>query len=159
MERICTPRLFAEPMTEEELEALAESVRQTDPELAEAYGEMLDGCRKCPAQYLFYTAWRITAREGGGMVGDFCFKGLPADGCPEIGYGILEPFWGRGYATEIVRAACLWALTKDGIRAVLAETDPDNKASQRVLAKIGFVPTGEMGEEGPRYRLEKPFAE
>ena len=88
-----------------------------------------------------------------------CFKGLPADGCPEIGYGILEPFWGRGYATEIVRAACLWALTRDDVNAVLAETAPDNAASQRVLAKIGFVPTGEMGEEGPRYRLETPFAE
>lgn len=159
MERICTPRLFAEPMTAEELAALAADVRAADPELAEAYGEMLDGCRKYPAQYLFYTAWRITAREDGEMVGDFCFKGLPADGCPEIGYGILEPFWGRGYATEIVRAACLWALTRDDVNAVLAETAPDNAASQRVLAKIGFVPTGEMGEEGPRYRLETPFAE
>ena len=95
MKRICTPRLYAEPMTEEELAALAARVRTEDPELAEAYGEMLDGCRKYPEQYLFYTAWRITARESGETVGDFCFKGLPADGCPEIGYGILEPFWGR----------------------------------------------------------------
>ena len=141
-------------MTEEELAALAARVRAEDPELAEAYGEMLDGCRKYPAQYLFYTAWRITARENGETVGDFCFKGLPADGCSEIGYGIHE----RGYATEIIRAACLWALTGEGIRAVLAETAPDNAASQRVLAKIGFTPTGEMGEEGPRYRLETPFA-
>ena len=158
MKRICTPRLYAEPMTEEELAALAARVRTEDPELAEAYGEMLDGCRKYPEQYLFYTAWHITARESSETVGDFCFKGLPADGCPEIGYGILEPFWGRGYATEIIRAACLWALTGEGIRAVLAETAPDNAASQRVLAKIGFTPTGEMGEEGPRYRLETPFA-
>ena len=45
MERICTPRLYAEPMTEEELAALAARVRTEDPELAEAYGEMLDGCR------------------------------------------------------------------------------------------------------------------
>lgn len=82
MERICTPRLYAEPMTEEELAALAARVRTEDPGLAEAYGEMLDGCRKYPEQYLFYTAWRITARESGETVGDFCFKGLPADGCP-----------------------------------------------------------------------------
>lgn len=71
MKRICTPRLYAEPMTEEELAALAARVRTEDPELAEAYGEMLDGCRKYPEQYLFYTAWRITARESGETVGDF----------------------------------------------------------------------------------------
>ena len=32
-----------------------------------------------------------------------------------------------------------------------AETDPDNIASQRVLEKAGFAPTGEQGEEGPRF--------
>ena len=34
---------------------------------------------------------------------------------------------------------------------VEAETEPDNAASQRVLAKCGFVPNGIVGEEGPRY--------
>ena len=112
-----------------------------------------------PDNRIWYAVWNMELKNvPGTIVGDFCFKGLPADGCPEIGYGILEPFWGRGYATEIIRAACLWALTGDGVCAVLAETAPDNAASQRVLAKIGFTPTGEMGEEGPRYRLETPFA-
>lgn len=40
---------------------------------------------------------------------------------------------------------------------VEAETAPDNKASQRILEKCGFVPDGTMGEEGPRFVLERPL--
>ena len=32
---------------------------------------------------------------------------------------------------------------------------PDNAASIRVLAKLGFQPTGTLGEEGPRFLLKK----
>ena len=35
------------------------------------------------------------------------------------------------------------------------ETDPGNTASQAVLRRVGFVPTGTMGEEGPRFILRK----
>ena len=34
-----------------------------------------------------------------------------------------------------------------------AEAEVGNLASQRVLAKCGFVPNGKTGEEGPRYTL------
>jgi hypothetical protein len=37
----------------------------------------------------------------------------------------------------------------------MAETEPDNAASQRVLEKLGFTPAGE-GREGPRFEMEKP---
>ena len=42
-----------------------------------------------------------------------------------------------------------------GVTAVEAETAPDNAASIRVLAKLGFQPTGTLGEEGPRFLLKK----
>lgn len=152
MERLLTPRLVIEPMTESELLALIESCRISDPELSEAYTDMLSGCRAHPEQRLWYTAWRI-ALPGGTMAGDLCFKGLPESGRPEIGYGIIAEFQGRGYATEAVGAACKWALAHPGVTAVEAETAPGNAASRRVLKKLGFVPTGVMGEEGPRFEL------
>ncbi len=37
---------------------------------------------------------------------------------------------------------------------VEAETDPENKKSQRVLEKCGFAPLGIIGEEGPRFYRE-----
>jgi hypothetical protein len=46
----------------------------------------------------------------------------------------------------------IWMVARhDGVLRVEAETEPDNTASQRVLAKCGFVPNGIIGEEGPRY--------
>ena len=66
-----------------------------------------------------------------------CFKGLE-DTNPEIGYGILDEFQRNGYATEAVKLAVKWAFEQPKIVAVEAETDPDNVASQKVLAKCGF---------------------
>ena len=53
--------------------------------------------------------------------------------------------------TEAVTAAVKWARMQPGVKTVEAETDPDNKASQRVLEKAGFMPNGVMGKEGPRF--------
>ena len=38
-----------------------------------------------------------------------------------------------------------------------AETDAGNAASQRVLEKCGFRPNGILGEEGPRFTLDRPI--
>lgn len=147
-----TERLELAPMTAEEVFALAESCG--DAELAEAYREMGDGVLKYPDQALWYTAWRIVLNKTGETVGDLCFKGLPDSGRPEIGYGILPEWEGRGYATEAVRAACSWTLSQPVV-SVEAKTEPENAASQRVLKKAGFYPLGRNGEEGPCFRLEK----
>lgn len=150
---ISTERLSIVPMTLEELEALVEQNRESDPEMSKAYSEMLAGCREHPDQYLWYTAWKLLLTENGRCVGDACFKGLGQDGHVEIGYGVYDGYIGRGIATEGTRALCLWALEQPAVTAVEAETDPGNAASQRILAKIGFVPTGTLGEEGPRFIL------
>ena len=63
----------------------------------------------------------------------------------------MEQFQGNGYATEAVKLALKWAFDHPGIIAIEAETDPDNAASQQVLNKCGFKPTGKIGEEGPRF--------
>ena len=124
--------------------------RQTDEELRKAYQEMLDGYLAHPEQGEWYAIWMVTRRDGV-QVGDLCFKGLNEDGSVEIGYGINDELQGQGYATEAVIAAVDWALKQKGVSRVEAETEPNNAASQRVLAKCGFVPNGLIGEEGPRY--------
>ena len=59
--------------------------------------------------------------------------------------------WGRGYAAEAVSAMVGWAFKQPGVKCVTAETEADNIASQKVLSKAGFIPTGETGEEGPLF--------
>ena len=125
-----------------------------DPELKKAYGEMLEGCLEHPGQWDWYAMW-IIENEDGIPVGDLCFKGFEDGKNPEIGYGIDEEFQGKGYATEAVKLALVWAFGHAGVAAVEAETDPDNSASQKVLAKCGFKATGTIGEEGPRFIVYK----
>lgn len=147
-----TARLRLRPMDDGEMEALI--AREPDPELRQAYGEMLALCREHPARRLWYAVWALERRDlPGTVVGDLSFKGLNDDGSAELGYGLRAGQCGHGYMTEAVRAVCRWALAQPGVLRVEAETAPDNAASQRVLARVGFRPTGGFGEEGPRFRL------
>ena len=150
MKRIAlvTERLRLYVASQAEMEQV--TAKETNEELKKAYQEMLDGYLAHPEQGEWYAIWLVT-RHDGVQVGDLSFKGLNEDGSVEIGYGIKEEFQGQGYATEAVMAAVDWALKQDGVLCVEAETEPDNAASQRVLAKCGFVPNGIVGEEGPRF--------
>lgn len=148
MIKLTTGRLIIYTASVDEMQKIIDG--QSDEILKEAYREMLRGSLDHPDQREWYAVW-IIERKDGTNVGSLCFKGLQDDGSAEIGYGILTEYQGRGYATEAVNSAVSWALRQPGVTRVEAETEPDNKASQRVLEKCGFVPTGTVGEEGPRF--------
>ena len=54
-----------------------------------------------------------------------------------------------------MKLALKWAFDHPEVAAVEAESDPENTASQSVLKKCGFLATGEIGEEGPRFIVYK----
>lgn len=143
-----TKRLKIYPAAREQMEAFIAA--ETDAELKKAYTEMLEGCLQHPDLWQWFAIWMIELRDGT-RVGELCFKGLDASGMAEIGYGIWEEYQGQGYATEAVGAAVTWALRQPGVKRVEAETEPDNRASRRVLEKCGFLLTGTVGAEGPRF--------
>jgi len=150
--RLESDRLFLYPISDEAMAALIDNER--DPELRQAYAQMLAGCVSAPAHRVWYAAWFMELKDSPGVIaGDLCFKGPCTDGAVEIGYGLREGFCGKGYMTEAVKTVTRWALTRPGVTRVEAETDPGNAASQRVLSACGFVPNGETGEEGPRFVL------
>ena len=64
------------------------------------------------------------------------------DGSAEIGYWLGVPYWGRGYATEAVRAVIDHAFGDLGHAALAAGARISNPASRRVLEKCGFQWTG-----------------
>ena len=144
-----TKRLIIHIASQDEMECIIKG--EADQILKRAYQEMLQGCLDHPEQWEWYAIWIIEDRVGA-CVGNLSFKGLNADGSVEIGYGISEEYCGKGYATEAVNAAVDWAMGQPGITRIEAETDPDNTASQRVLEKCGFILSGVIGEEGPRFR-------
>ncbi|MFC0284105.1 GNAT family N-acetyltransferase [Camelimonas abortus] len=61
---------------------------------------------------------------------------------PFIGFWIGAPYWGRGYATEAVKALLDLAFRETGAERIGAETLAHNAACIRVLEKLGFQITG-----------------
>ena len=57
----------------------------------------------------------------------------------EVGYWLGEPFWGRGIATEAVRALIVHAFEHFDLLRVQATVFEWNPASIRVLEKCGFA--------------------
>lgn len=149
--RLKTKRLHLVPMCRQELcETIA---RENDPELKQAYGEMLAGVDADPAHALWNTPWAMLLKKEGTCIGDLGFKGAPEKGTVELGYGVRKEYEGQGYTTEAVGAMIDWAFSQDGVYAIEAEAG--NAASAHILEKRGFQKVGD-GEEGPRYRREKP---
>ena len=57
---------------------------------------------------------------------------------PQLVYAMFERFSGKGYATEMARAAIAEARKQPGFREIIASVDEVNSASLRVLSKLGF---------------------
>ena len=138
--------------SEEQMKAFI--AEQSIDVLKAAYTQMLNGCLAHPEQWEWYAIWMIELKDGT-HIGELCFKGLSEKGAAEIGYGIAEDYQGFGYATEAVSALVARALKQPGVTCVTAETEESNIASRKVLTKSGFVPTGEIGDEGPLYVRRK----
>jgi RimJ/RimL family protein N-acetyltransferase len=78
----------------------------------------------------------------GDFAGDIGLFHLSPVGEGMIGYAVLPPWRGRGYATRAVRLLTAWALGPAGLARIVAGTDPANSASQRVLSGAGFTREG-----------------
>lgn len=56
-----------------------------------------------------------------------------------IGYAILNPYWGRGYATECIAALTDIGFAELGLHRLEAHVNLDNPASKRALTKAGYL--------------------
>ncbi len=91
-----------------------------------------------------WTPWGVWERESGELVGD-C--GLSFDAGYqewELSYGFRRDRWGRGYATEAALACVRYGFETMDVEKIVADVDPANAASVRVLEKCGFVHVGEV---------------
>ena len=76
-----------------------------------------------------------------GMLNDVDISG----GEVEVGYAVASQHWGRGYATEALKAA-MESLFDRGFETVKAAAFEENAASFRVMEKAGMVKSGQTEE-------------
>lgn len=89
------------------------------------------------------TAFAITERSSGTLVG--CCKVEAKDGNSEsrIGFWIGEGWWNRGYMTEAAQALADYAFTTSPrLISIRASVQVANPAARRVLEKCGFQYAG-----------------
>lgn len=122
-------------------------------EFADGYSAML------AEQAAGIGAYYVLVAEDGAVLGRFNLYRIE-DGAAELGYRVAQQVAGRGVATAGVRELCRLAAERHGLHTLRAATSHNNVASQRVLAKAGFVPVGPAdptdlgGKAGTWYQLD-----
>jgi ribosomal-protein-alanine N-acetyltransferase len=91
--------------------------------------------------------WHLVAapKAGGGIVGAgrITIEAHEHQG-GSIGYWVMRPSWGGGYATEIARGLLRFGFGELGLHRIFAIVEPDNVASVRVLARAGMRLEGRL---------------
>jgi len=60
----------------------------------------------------------------------------------ELGYTFHRPFWGRGYATEAAATIVAFGFQQLGLHRIYARCVTENRASARILEKLGMKKEG-----------------
>ncbi len=94
--------------------------------------------------------WRVESRADGTFYGLGALIRMPIGDDIELAYRLVRHAWGRGIASEAGAALVDYAFATVGLSRLVAVTYPDNRASQRVLDKLGFTRHGELDYKGQR---------
>ncbi|MBG9733980.1 GNAT family N-acetyltransferase [Paenibacillus alvei] len=82
--------------------------------------------------------WMIREKQTNACIGLISLD-LHHDGeSTEVSYELLPEWWGSGYATETVTTVIGHAFHVLGLPEVVAETQAANKASRRLLERVGM---------------------
>ncbi len=89
-----------------------------------------------------FTWWAVELKQTGQLVGAVGLITPPWEAhftpCVEIGWRLGYQYWGQGYATEAAQAVLRYGFEKCGLKEIVSFTVPKNKASIRVMEKIGM---------------------
>lgn len=102
--------------------------------------------------------YMIRLRRDGQLIGGTGF-GFETAHRAATGYVLMQDAWGRGYATESLRAIVDLA-PRIGVETLYALCHPEHRASQHVLEKCGFVRDGSTQLEFPNLapgKLQEAF--
>jgi RimJ/RimL family protein N-acetyltransferase len=148
---LATDRLIARPWTLDEADLAAAYDIYSRPEVARWIGSPMEPGEirvridrwSQPTTDPTYGVWAIEERTTAGRpVGSVLLRPLPPDEEDvEIAWHLHPTLWGRGYATEIGRAAARRAF-ETGIEEVFAIVRPGNERSSAVARRLGMEYVG-----------------
>jgi ribosomal-protein-alanine N-acetyltransferase len=106
-----------------------------------------------------YGRWAIHLKEDNAFIGWGGLKYRPDRKETDLGYRLMRPYWGKGYATEAAIAILTHGFTMLKLAEITAMAQIGNHASLHVLEKAGMQPVGFEQVDGcavTTYRLINP---
>ena len=92
--------------------------------------------------------WATYTKDGGQFIGWCGLKYRPEVDEIDLGYRLMKPFWGKGYATEAALSTINYGFDLLKISTITGRALPDNIASIRVMEKCGMQNVGVQNIEG-----------
>jgi RimJ/RimL family protein N-acetyltransferase len=92
--------------------------------------------------------WTARRTSNGAFVGWFCLW-PESESLAELGYRLRRTDWGQGLAAEGASALIDWGFRRAGYDRVAATTMAVNRASRRVMEKIGMTYIRTIPFDGP----------
>jgi [ribosomal protein S5]-alanine N-acetyltransferase len=86
-----------------------------------------------------YGRWAAVYKTTGTVIGYAGLKYLGDAGEVDLGFRFFKEYWGKGLATEASRAIVAYGLGTLQQKRIAGIADIENKASIRVLEKVGFT--------------------
>lgn len=134
----------------------------TDAQVEEKLLAEIERERSSGVQY-----WALFDHRNGDFVGCGGLRPwvyTPGEANFEVGFHLVKRCWGKGYATEAALGAIGYAWEKLQLSQVYAGHHPDNRASERILKKLGFAFIGNLfyeptGLMHPSYVCKAPTPE
>lgn len=154
-EAVLTPRLVLAPVNLDDVDDLL--VLYGDPQVAYWTGPWARGVIEAWAAGMAARwvqdgvgKWMVRDRSDGSLVGRGGFIRVDMDDemVLELGWVVRDARTGRGYATELGRAALAWAAEHRPGEPVVAFTEVHNRASRAVMERLGMLPAGTIRREG-----------
>ena len=139
-----TERLLLRELEVEDVDALIEVLGDVDamryypaPYDREGVAGWIEWARRSYVENGF-GLWAVIRRSDGRFLGDCGPMLQPVEDrlIPEVGYHIVPPEQGRGYATEAARACVAWVFANTRFDIVCSLVSPENAPSRAVAAKV-----------------------
>ncbi len=138
---ICTERLLLRPARMTDLADFHDILRRPDAmaywstpphlDLATTQDWLAATVARDPAvsvEFAVEYRGKVIGQAGGGVL-------------PEVGYIFHPDYWGQGFATEAMQAVVDHAFANWPVDHLMADIDPRNDASRKLLIRLGFRPS------------------
>jgi len=149
---LSTARYFLQEIKDEDQAFIFEGL--SHPLVIPYYGVSYQTFEATKAQMDFYkdmqvsdtgTWWKVVSKKYGERVGAIGFNNYNKQhNRTEIGYWLLPVYWGQGIITEVLPIVIDFIFQQKKVHRIEALVETGNKASEKVLKRLGFTYEGSM---------------